>query len=370
MGNIEKILADLIRFDTSKEKTSNTCIVEYICAILEKHDLSYARLKNNKSGLESIVAGINTPLKDSTPTLMLSGHMDTVVTNENVWHITKPLEPVLQEGKLYGLGAADMKSAIAVFLASIEEFKKTGQSIVFSFTNDEETDIESIKDVIAFLNQQNVKPKYAFLGEPTDLHLATQSTGYMAFKTTINGEAGHSTSKDKATPIFVGAQVMLFIEKMNIAYKELGTFFHVGVAKGGECRNSIPTSFEFDWEMRFVHKGATAVAIHHVMRLHDEIRTKNKIDIMVKVFERIPSYVEGKHTEIVKTMSKILDEKKRFRITYATEAGFIKAYGPKTVIFGPGKEELAHQGDEYVEIANLYKYQNVLLQFLEKQKTK
>ena len=70
---------------------------------------------------------------------------------------------------------------------NIEEFKKTGQSVVFSFTNDEETDIESIRDVIAFLKQQNVKPKYAFLGEPTDLHLATQSTGYMAFKTTING---------------------------------------------------------------------------------------------------------------------------------------------------------------------------------------
>ena len=370
MGNIEKILSDLIRFDTTKEKKSNTDIADYICSILDKHDLSYARLENIKSGLQSIVASINVPLKDSKPTLMLSGHMDTVVTNENVWKVTKPLEPVIQDGKLYGLGAADMKSAIAVFLASIEAFKKTGHGIILTFTNDEETDIESIKDVIAFLKQQNVQPKYAFLGEPTDLHLATQSTGYMGFKTIIKGEAGHASAKNKATPIFVGAEMILFIERMNIAYKELGTTFHIGIAKGGECRNSLPTSYELDWEMRFVHKGPTTVAIHHVMDLHRELRSTNEIDITVKAFERIPSFVEGKHTEIVKTMSKILDEKKRFRITYATEAGFIKAYGPKTVIFGPGKEELAHQGDEYVEIENLYKYQNILLQFLEKQKTK
>ncbi len=370
MKSIEEILSDLIRFKTDSSCENNTEIINYICGIFDEHGLTYARLKNKKSGLESVVAGINTSLENSTPLLMLSGHLDTVITNEKTWKITKPTSPLIQNGKLYGLGAADMKSAIAVYLASIEALKKTRKEIILAFTNDEETNIESIKDVLVFFKKQNIRPKYAFLGEPTDLHLATQSMGYVGFKSLIKGEPGHATSKQKATPIFVGAEIILFIERLNIAYKKLATFFHVGVAKGGECRNSLPSSFELDWEVRFVHKGPASVAMRHIIDLHKAIRNKNKFDIDLKMVEIIPSFVEGRHTELVKTMGKLLNEKSIYRITYSTEAGYIKGFGPKTVIFGPGKEELAHKADEYVEIKNLYKYQEIILQFIETQKAK
>ncbi len=370
MGNIEKILSDLISFKTDKTCLKNTEIVDYICSILDEHNLSYVRLMNKQTGLESIVAGINISLQDSTPTLMLSGHMDTIVTNEDQWKITKPNTPLIQDSKIYGLGAADMKSALAVYLGSIEDLKKTGLGILLSFTNDKEREMASIKDVLGFLKRKNIKPKYAFLGEPTDLHIATQSMGYMGFHTMIKGPSGQSTSKQKATPIYVGGQIILFIERLNIAFKKLATFFHVGVAKGGERKNSLPTSFELEWEMRFVHKGPAGVAIRHVINLHQEIFSENEMDISVKMIERIPSFTEGRHTEIVKTLGKILNDKSIYRLTYATEAGYMQGYGIKTVIFGPGKEELALNADEYVEIKNLYRYQDVILEFLKKQKLK
>ena len=370
MGNIEQILSELIKFKTDKEETSNKPIVDYISSILEKHNLEYVRLKNKKTGLESIVASINCALKESEPTLFLSGHMDTVVTNAEGWKVTKPLEPLIKDGKVYGLGAADMKSAIAVYLDSIEAFKQIGSGIILSFTNDEETDIESIKDVMIFLKKNNIHPKFGFLGEPTDNQIAIRSTGYMGFKTTVFGPAGHSTQKNKATPIYVAAQIILFIERMYVAYRGMHTSFHVGTIKGGECRNSLPTSAEFDWEMRFVKKGPAAVGVKQILELHREIRDHNEFDVRVKTYETIPSYVEGPHTELVKTLRKILPQSDLYQLTYATEAGYIKRYGMKTVILGPGKEENAHAFDEYVEIENLYKYQDILLQFLKMQKNK
>ena len=81
-------------------------------------------------------------LGPSEDMLLLTGHTDTVDIAEN-WQ-TDPFDPVVKDGRLYGLGALDMKSgvicALAVFKALVEDRSRHGKlgRIAFAATVDEE----------------------------------------------------------------------------------------------------------------------------------------------------------------------------------------------------------------------------------------
>src|SRR3972149_3820152 len=56
------------------------------------------------------------------PVLCFAGHTDVVPTGPLEQWLSNPFEPSLREGRLYGRGAADMKSSIAAFVCAAEEF--------------------------------------------------------------------------------------------------------------------------------------------------------------------------------------------------------------------------------------------------------
>ena len=76
------------------------------------------------------------------PVLCFAGHTDVVPTGPREDWRTDPFVPVIEEGMLYGRGAADMKSGLAAMLTASEEFvrrypKHLG-TIAFLITSDEE----------------------------------------------------------------------------------------------------------------------------------------------------------------------------------------------------------------------------------------
>ena len=75
------------------------------------------------------------------PHLCFGGHTDVVpVGDENAWS-SNPFEATEKNGKLYGRGASDMKSAIAAFVSAVREYLENNQvkgTISLLITNDEE----------------------------------------------------------------------------------------------------------------------------------------------------------------------------------------------------------------------------------------
>jgi len=76
------------------------------------------------------------------PVVCFAGHTDVVPTGPlSEWH-SDPFVPTVRDGKLYGRGAADMKSSIAAFVVAAEAFvaerPKHSGSIAFLLTSDEE----------------------------------------------------------------------------------------------------------------------------------------------------------------------------------------------------------------------------------------
>ena len=115
---------------------------------------------------------------DSGSLFAFAGHTDVVPAgDENAWN-TKPFEPTIKDGYLYGRGAADMKGGLASMVTATEKFIKENPNhkgrIAFLITSDEEgVAVNGTVKVMDYLkaNEQNID--YCLLGEPS----STSSTG-------------------------------------------------------------------------------------------------------------------------------------------------------------------------------------------------
>ncbi|ALE01501.1 succinyl-diaminopimelate desuccinylase [Candidatus Pseudothioglobus singularis] len=138
---------------------------------------------------------------DSGPLFAFAGHTDVVPAgDENAWN-TKPFEPTIKDGYLYGRGAADMKGGLASMVTATEKFIKENPNhkgrIAFLITSDEEgVAVNGTLKVMDYLkaNEQNID--YCLLGEPS----STSSTGDVIKNgrrgslngvLKINGKQGH-----------------------------------------------------------------------------------------------------------------------------------------------------------------------------------
>ncbi|WP_417449864.1 succinyl-diaminopimelate desuccinylase [Kordiimonas sp.] len=108
------------------------------------------------------------------PNVCFAGHTDVVpVGAADQWTVA-PFAAEVRDGQLYGRGAADMKSAIAAFVAAAERFlsgrtKKPKGSISFLITGDEEgMAINGTRKVLDWLTERGEKIHMCIVGEPTN----------------------------------------------------------------------------------------------------------------------------------------------------------------------------------------------------------
>ena len=129
------------------------------------------------------------------PTLVFAGHTDVVPTGPLNWWHSPPFEPTIRDGKLYGRGAADMKSSLAAMVVACEQFlAQTPQpafNIAFLLTSDEEgpKNVDGTVVVCRWLQAQNRRLNWCIVGEPT----ANKQTGDMV----KNGRRGSMSGKLK-----------------------------------------------------------------------------------------------------------------------------------------------------------------------------
>ena len=110
------------------------------------------------------------------PNICFAGHVDVVPTGDIKKWSMDPFGGEIKQGKIWGRGAADMKSGIAAFLSSVsnflskeKDFEKIG-SISFLITSDEEGKaINGTKKVVEWLEEKEEKITACIVGEPTNV---------------------------------------------------------------------------------------------------------------------------------------------------------------------------------------------------------
>lgn len=135
------------------------------------------------------------------PLLVFAGHTDVVPTGPlDQWH-TPPFEPTIKEGILYARGAADMKTSLAAFITSIEEFVTENPdhkgSIGLLITSDEEdVAINGTVKVVEALKARGELIDYCIVGEPTSNKVVGDMIkngrrGSLSGKLIVKGVQGH-----------------------------------------------------------------------------------------------------------------------------------------------------------------------------------
>src|SRR5688572_2273932 len=136
-----------------------------------------------------------------SPVVCFAGHTDVVPTGPlSEWH-SDPFVPTIRDGKLYGRGAADMKSSIAAFVIAAEQFVKEkpahSGSVALLITSDEEgVAVDGTVKVVDALRKRGEGIDYCIVGEPSSVDrlgdtLKHGRRGSLSGKLVVRGIQGH-----------------------------------------------------------------------------------------------------------------------------------------------------------------------------------
>lgn len=317
-----KILKDLIKFNTIKDK-ENKEIIDYIENVLLQKGL-----KTEYKGKYLIMTTGN------NEKLGFLGHTDTVEYIDG-WE-TNPFE-LTQKGKeLYGLGTSDMKGGIAAMIDAINEIDLSTlkHGIKLYFTYDEEIGFGGIYDIV----KTNEKfPETMIFGEPTDNEILVGSKGLLEVDVYFKGIKAHSSNPEKGKSANMNA-VKFFYEldefykenvkkDLNKNYEIPYTTMNVGLINGGSAKNSVPANCYASIDFRTIKSEHTALLKEKL----NDLSTKYDCTIISEQIEPFCNEVE--FTDQIKTAN------------FMTEASAVK--NSKRIILGPGPVT-AHEINEHI----------------------
>jgi succinyl-diaminopimelate desuccinylase len=200
------------------------------------------------------------------PTLALAGHTDVVPPGPLSQWTSDPFVPTHRDGRLYGRGAADMKSSIAAMVVACEDFVRvhpdhTG-SVALMITSDEEgPSVDGTVRLVELLKARGEKLDMCIVGEPTSVERLGDTVkngrrGTLSGKLTIKGIQGHVAYPQLArNPIHQAAPALAELaaaewDRGNAHFPPT-TFqvsnFHAGTGVG----NVIPGEAVIDFNFRF-----------------------------------------------------------------------------------------------------------------------
>ena len=171
--NAVELTTKLIRCESITPNSAGA--IELLISYLEPLGFKCEKISFGQ-GIEK-VENLYARLGTKDPNICFAGHVDVVPTGDiKKWSIN-PFGGEIKEGKIWGRGAADMKSGIAAFVSSVSEFlakeKKFEQvgSISFLITSDEEGKaINGTKKVVEWLQEKQEKITACIVGEPTNVN--------------------------------------------------------------------------------------------------------------------------------------------------------------------------------------------------------
>jgi succinyl-diaminopimelate desuccinylase len=313
------------------------------------------------------------------PLIVFAGHTDVVPTGPVEQWNSNPFIPTQRDGKLYGRGAADMKTSIAAMVVAVEEFIAAHPdhkgSIGFLITSDEEgpaTDGTVI--VCNMLKERGEKLDYCIVGEPTSSNelgdmIKNGRRGSMSGKLTVKGIQGHIAYPQLAkNPIHLVAPALaeLVAERWDEGNEYyLPTSWQISNIHGGTgASNVIPGEVVIDFNFRF----STASTVEGLQKRVHAILDKHALEYDLKwTISGLPFLTaRGDLSDAI--CSAIKSETgvdAELSTTGGTSDGrFIAQICPQVVEFGPPNGSI-HKIDEHIEVRHIDPLKNIYRRTLE-----
>ena len=313
-------------------------------------------------------------------TVVFAGHTDVVPTGPlEQWH-SNPFVPHHRHGKLYGRGAADMKTSIAAFTVAVEEFLAAtpdpALSIAFLITSDEEgPSVDGTVVVCEALKARGERLDWCIVGEPTSVDrlgdmIKNGRRGSLTGKLTVLGVQGHIAYPQLArNPIHQALPALA--ELAGIEWDRGNAFFpptsfQVSNIHGGTgAGNVIPGEVVVDFNFRFSPE-CTAEGLQ-----------QRVVEILARFdLEYHLTWTVGGHPfitppgELVDAIRGAIAAETGVSPELSTTGGtsdgrFISRICPQVIEFGPINASI-HKIDEHVAVADIEPLKNIYRRTLER----
>ena len=222
----------------------------------------------------------------SGPLFCFAGHTDVVPSGPATQWQSDPFQPTRRDGRLYGRGAADMKSSLAAFVTAAEAFVAENPdhpgSIAFLLTSDEEGDAtDGTVAVTEALAARGEKIDYCVIGEPTAVHafgdtIKNGRRGSLSGKLTVKGVQGHIAYPQLAkNPIHLAApaiaELAACVWDQGNEYFPPTTWQVSNIHGGTGASNVIPGQLTIDFNFRFATSStpeSLQARVEEILRRH------------------------------------------------------------------------------------------------------
>ncbi|MFC1677344.1 M20 family metallopeptidase [Planctomycetota bacterium] len=322
---------------------------------------------NNRA---NIIAVVNS--SGQKPALVFVTHLDVVPSGAGKWQ-TPPFEAIEKDGKIFGRGSGDMKGGIVAIITAIEEIVKSKVKlqgdIIFSGTAGEETDSCGIKRFVKVSSGQLPELAGIVIPEPTDFEIVTAHRGMLWLEITTKGKTAHGSMPRLG--INAIDSMMAVLGRLE-AYKKqklpAGCSMSINTIAGGKAVNVIPDNCTVAIDLRTEAGKAGDCFIDDLKNIFAELNERDsKFKAEVSVIRNVGALETDNDCDFVKTFCKAVEITETRSVGFCTDGPFLADLAP-VIIFGPGRPDLAHKPDEYIDLADVKEaaqyYKEIIFKFL------
>lgn len=314
--------------------------------------------------------------REPGPTLYFQGHYDTVPPTPDWTRL--PFQGEVDEERVWGLGASDMKGGLASMMAAMQALSRAGGprkgKVVFLATPDEE--YASGANIRYLFSQGRIRGDFAVVGEFSGLaNLFVGMKGGTWGDLRVRGRAAHGSQPQKGINAFeklskvMGAIEGRFKPRLGLqrsAYRFLPpdcpypTLMVGGIVRGtNAARSVVPDRAEASFDLRTIPEDREHRSVEELRGFLISLQEEDP-DLMIEmeVASRFPTYAVPEDARLVRVFRRavieVTGQPPALSVSCAaTEAAFFVQHGIPAVAYGPGLWERCHAPDEHVRIDDL-----------------
>jgi succinyl-diaminopimelate desuccinylase len=306
---------------------------------------------------------------DARPVLGFNGHTDVVPPGDPGRWRHPPFAAAVEDGRLYGRGAADMKSGVAAFVAAAIDLVAATPpegSIVVTVTGDEEgPGLDGTRAILDWMERHGERMDHCLVGEPTcpsrmGEMIKIGRRGSMNADITVYGTQGHTAYPERASnplPALVRLLDRLSACTLDDGTRHFGpsTLALTTVDVGNPASNVIPAEARATLNIRFNDAHTSQTLSDWIEEEADRVAKAFGVGIAARFRVSGESFLTepGPFTDLV---ARAVRAETGLTPELSTSGGtsdarFVKAHCP-VVEFGLVGATL-HQVDEHVELAHI-----------------
>lgn len=352
----------LIRCDTSNPPGNEQSIIQLLVDTLTRIDCA-VEVFERTPGRPSVVARSG-PADGARPVLLINGHIDVVPVRRAEWSI-EPFAGVVQDGRVRGRGACDMKGGIAAAIEALTVCREANLTldadIVLHLVADEETGGSHGTEALAEAGL--IRADACIIPEPNDMHVGIAERGTLIADIVVDGRAAHGS--DPAAGHSAVADAARIVQALHLAdfgdpdHPVLGRpTCNVGTIAGGTSANVVASECTVRIDRRVLPGHSQDKVLKSIKAKLGALDPKVEYRIHPRMFvEASEIDSEAPFVHYFRQVALGRSGPAEIGGSYlGSDARILRnRLGIPTVVYGPGSMRHAHTADEWVAIDDLVK---------------